>query len=403
MTVRLYYQDPYLQEFQAKVTRRGTDESGRDYVVLDQTAFYPEGGGQPSDHGEIEGISVLDVQETEGEIRHYLSFALPAHMDVVTGRINWMRRLDHMQQHTGQHLLSAAFDELFSATTVGFHLGREVVTIDLLVPELSEEQAQQAEELANRIVLENRPITARFVNEEELARLQLHKAPAVTENIRLVIVEDFDYNPCGGTHPARTGEVGPIKVLRWERHKGNVRLEFLCGYRALHLFRERFRHVQQTSRLIGCPEGEVPEQVQRLLAVRSELEREIQALRSERTIREAAEFLREAERVKDVVVVIRQPEGRTLPQLQQLAQEIMKREANSLVLLASSINGKWQAVFARGEGISIPMNDVLRQVMTVFGGKGGGKPKLAQGGGETDAQPSLIVQSAWEVCRSYLM
>ena len=233
MNDRLYYQDDYIQTFSAQITKRGTEEDGTAYVVLSETAFYPTGGGQPCDLGLLGDIQVVDVEEIGGEVRHRLSSPLPEEITEVTGQIDWERRFDHMQQHAGQHILSAAFLEVVQAETLAFHLGKERVTIDVRLDELTEDVWIKVEQRANQVVLENHPIIVRFVDEAELATLPLKKQPSVTENIRVVMIPDFDYNPCGGTHPARTSEVGMIKILGWERHRGNIRLEFICGWRAL--------------------------------------------------------------------------------------------------------------------------------------------------------------------------
>ncbi|MGG3492671.1 alanyl-tRNA editing protein, partial [Brevibacillus choshinensis] len=202
MKDRLYYQDAYTQQFSAEVMTRGTEGDGTPFVVLSQTAFYPTGGGQPSDQGLLGEVRVIDVEEVDGEIHHRLSEPLPEPLAQVEGRIDWERRFDHMQQHAGQHILSASFLEVADAETVAFHLGKERVTIDVRLDELTAEVWEAVEQRANQIVLENRPISARFVDDEELATLPLKKQPTVTENIRVVIIPEFDYNPCGGTHPA---------------------------------------------------------------------------------------------------------------------------------------------------------------------------------------------------------
>ncbi|MEH7110664.1 alanyl-tRNA editing protein, partial [Bacillus sp. JJ1764] len=206
MKHKLYYTDPYIKSFTAKVERQAQDQDGNWFIVLDQTAFYPTGGGQPFDTGVIEQSRVINVEEIDGEIRHYLQEPIPSHKMEVSGQIDWDRRYDHMQQHCGQHILSAAFEQLFDYNTVGFHLGNDIVTIDLDTEQLTEAEAAQVESLSNQIILENKPIEIKWVTEEELSRYSLRKETKVKENIRLVIIPDYDYNGCGGTHPWATGE-----------------------------------------------------------------------------------------------------------------------------------------------------------------------------------------------------
>ncbi len=216
----LYYQDVMLREFDATVISKGTDENGRNFIVLSNTAFYPTGGGQPHDTGTINGIEVSDVEKVGDEIRHYIQGDVSILNGDVQGQLNWQRRFDHMQQHAGQHLLTAAFVELFNLPTVSFHLGSEQVTIDLAVDTISEDQLLAAEALANDIILENRPIETTWITENELENYNLRKDVAVTGDIRLVIIPNFDYNGCGGTHPISTGQVSAIKILGIEKNEG---------------------------------------------------------------------------------------------------------------------------------------------------------------------------------------
>ena len=192
---RLYYQDPYLTSFTTTVAQQAIDEQGRPFVVLENTAFYPTGGGQPHDTGVIDNQMVVNVEEVDGEIRHYVEQPI-TDTGIVSGQIDWARRFDHMQQHTGQHILTAAFVELFGYATVSFHLGREFVTIDLETDAVSPEELQAAESLANAVILENRTIEQRWVTKDELSTYSLRKNISVNEEIRLVIIPNFDTNGC---------------------------------------------------------------------------------------------------------------------------------------------------------------------------------------------------------------
>jgi alanyl-tRNA synthetase len=247
LTERLYYAEPYLRQFEATVTER-LSWHGQPAVVLSRSAFYPTGGGQPHDTGSLQGVPVLDVVEREADkaVIHLLEKALPgvpagADRRIVTGEVDWPRRFDHMQQHTGQHILSQVAERLLDAATVGFHLSEKSSTVDLDRAPLSDEQLDQLEEAANRIVFENRPVVARFVNREELAGLPLRKAPEVSGPVRIVEIQDFDWSPCGGTHVRAAGEVGLIKIVRTERRGSETRLEFLCGGRTLADYRVKNR------------------------------------------------------------------------------------------------------------------------------------------------------------------
>ena len=241
MTERLYYTDPCLTEFDAQVLQIVEAPNGRPALVLDRTAFYPTSGGQPFDTGTIGAAAVSDViDQDDGTILHVLSEASVAAgltpLSQAHGRIDWNRRFDHMQQHTGQHVLSAAFDRVLGVRTVSFHLGAESSTIDL-AREVSAPEIERAEEEANRIVWANRSVTIRFADADEAARLPLRKESLREGVLRLIEVEDFDLSACGGTHVSRTGEIGIIAVGSTERFRGGSRIEFFCGGRALRSHR----------------------------------------------------------------------------------------------------------------------------------------------------------------------
>lgn len=401
MKDRLYYQDVYQQSFTASITQRGSEADGTPYVVLSQTAFYPTGGGQPGDHGTLGHIQVLDVEETEGEIHHRLSEQLPEEWDQVQGQIDWNRRFDHMQQHAGQHILSAAFIEVAQAETLAFHMGTERVTIDVRLDELHEELWQQVERRANEIILENRPIIARFVDEQELAKLPLHKQPTVTENIRLVIIPEFDYNPCGGTHPSRTGEVGLIKILGWERHRGNIRLEFLCGWRAMRDYTQKQRRLNEAARLLGTNEADLVTQVDRLLSERDSLKQTL--LEKERQLleEEVRQAIVHAVPLGHYRLIQKVFADRTIQQLQQFAHQVNAQAADVLTLLAAT-GEKQQLVFARGQDVPVAMNELMKETLPLITGKGGGSPAIAQGGGQSNLPAEEVLAHARQKLESIL-
>ncbi|MEW6364343.1 MAG: alanyl-tRNA editing protein, partial [Acidobacteriota bacterium] len=244
MTRRLYFEDPYCRGFTAHVIDRLVCD-GRPAVVLDRTAFYPTGGGQPNDLGTLGSAAVIDVVEREEDsaVLHVLS--APVEPDEVAGEIDWKRRFDMMQQHTGQHVVSQAFLRAAGCRTVGFHLTGEMLTIDLNNRDIAPDVADAAEDLANQVVFEDRAVVARFVAGSELDKLPLRKPPKVETNIRVVEVSEFDWSPCGGTHVARTGELGLIKILKLERRSDSMRVEFRCGRRALLDYRGKNRVLNQ--------------------------------------------------------------------------------------------------------------------------------------------------------------
>src|SRR5690349_18633469 len=271
MTDRLYYADPYLREFDATIERIASRD-GRTVVTLDRTAFYPTSGGQPFDTGTLGPFRVVDVvDEDDGTVAHVVEPRTenqePQNQNQepgasLHGSIDWPRRFDHMQQHTGQHVLSAAFERLFRIRTVSFHLGAEVSTIDL-AREASAAELAAAEAEANRVVWDDRPVAIRYASAEEAAQLPLRKEPKRGGTLRLIDVADFDLSACGGTHVSRTGAIGVIAVARWDRFKGGQRLEFVCGGRALRAYRSLRDSTAASVRLLSVLPDELPGSIER--------------------------------------------------------------------------------------------------------------------------------------------
>jgi alanyl-tRNA synthetase len=374
---RLYYVDPYCKSFTARVVKNSQDEIGQPYVVLDNTAFYPEGGGQPSDMGTLNGIPVHHVEEVDGEIRHTMAEMLDAEGEV-EGIVDWTRRFDHMQQHAGQHILTAAFVELFGFPTVSFHLGKEIVSIDLDVEEVSSEQLDAAERRANAIILENRTIETKWVTEEELEQYSLRKKLAVTDEIRLVIIPNYDYNGCGGTHPSSTGQVSALKILSTEKQKRKVRVHFVCGGRVLQQLHQKNHELTKTSRLLSAPEEGTAEAAEKLLAANHSLEKSLEEVREALLTFEAKELVSTQEKgiVKAVFA------GRTVQQLQKLAKLLVSENDEVIVLLVAENEDRIQFVAARGTSVQTSMKQVASAALPLINGKGGGNDAFAQGGGE---------------------
>lgn len=380
MTHKLFYADPYLQTFTAQITKQARDKDDNLYVVLTQTAFYPTGGGQPHDTGQLNQVPIINVEEIDGEIRHYVTEEI--HADEVTGYVSWKRRFDHMQQHAGQHILSAIFGDHFNIPTIGFHLGRAIVTIDLETSNLSIETAEEAAYLANQIVLENRPITVRWVSLEEAKQLPLRKDPTVTENIRVVIIENLDYNGCGGTHPKQTGEVGPLQIINWERHKGNIRLTFVCGWRAIELMQRNQSLVKDAAQQLHSKESDIPNKIKQLLSAQKENEKELQAANEKLILVEASELLQQAEKTpfgKQIAVSFT---DRSMQELAKLAAILTEKDEHAITYFVTENGENLQCICACGNAVTQNMNTLLKAALPLIEGKGGGNPKSARGGGK---------------------
>ncbi|MGJ7920162.1 alanyl-tRNA editing protein [Neobacillus sp. LXY-4] len=396
MEHKLYYQDPYIQSFLANLTKQAQDENGNWYVVLDQTAFYPTGGGQPFDTGTIQQINVVNVEEIEGEIRHYLESPLPNQNDKIQGTIDWTRRFDHMQQHAGQHILSAAFEELFDFQTVSFHLGSELLTIDLDTEELSEEQASKVEERANQIILENRPIQPTWVSPEEAGQYPLRKQLSVSEDIRLVIIPDFDYNGCGGTHPHSTGQVGSIKIVDWERQRKKIRVQFVCGNRVRTQLAEKHKVLKSLSPLLNAPESEMAAAVKKILDSLKETDKALEEAQEALLKFEAAELLQHKTVIKNKQIIGAVFENRSIQELQKLGRMLVSQSNEIIVILVSQTDQRLQLVCARGENAGGNMKQLIASLLQAINGKGGGNETFAQGGGEAVLSGEQLLNRALE-------
>lgn len=374
---RHYYEDVYRTTFTAKLMKNGIDENDRPYVVLDNTAFYPTGGGQPHDTGTLNGIEVMDVEEVDGEILHFLAKEgeLPSNVE---GVINWERRFDHMQQHAGQHILTAAFVELFGIQTISFHLGREMVTIDLDVSEVTDSQLAAAEKRANEIILQNRPIETKWVSYEETAQYPLRKQLAVEDEIRLVIIPDFDYNGCGGTHPASTGEIGLLKILSTEKQKKKIRVHFVCGNRVLQQLHRKNEELSEASKLLSAPESGVTAAIEKLIATNQNLEKALEEKKDALLSFEANELLSE----KTNGIVRAAFYNRTVQELQKLSRLLVALDEETIVVLTAENEERLQFVAARGAASDANMKAVASSILPKLNGKGGGNEAFVQGGGE---------------------
>jgi len=394
MTERLYYSDPYLREFDAVIVERTTHE-GKAAVVLDRTAFYPTSGGQPFDVGTLAGVKVTDVFDAEdGRVMHVVD-RLPDG-EAVKGTIDWTRRFDHMQQHTGQHVLSAAFDRFLGARTESFHLGADYATIDL-ARDLSAADVARAEAEANRVVWEDRPVAIRFASAEEAAQMGLRKESKREGTLRLIDVEAFDLSACGGTHVARTGAIGLIAVSATERFKGGLRVTFLCGGRALAGFRALRDTVATSVRALSVLPAELPAAIERLQGQEKELRHQLKNLGDKLSIYQADELSRRAVDLGGVKLVAQDVWQADAATLKTIASRIVQ-QAGYAVVLASDRDTR-PIVVARSSDVATDANAILKSLIQRHGGKGGGRPELAQGGGLTSPVADVL-QSALDFLRA---
>jgi alanyl-tRNA synthetase len=382
MTQRIYYSEPYRRSFDATVVAV-QQVAGHLEVILDQTAFYPTSGGQPHDTGTLGGAAVTDVIDREdGSVAHIVSGTLKPG-EVVTGEIDWARRFDHMQQHTGQHVLSAAFDRLFGVRTESFHMGQLSSTIDL-AREVTASEIARAEDDANRVVWEDRAVSIRFATAEEAAAMPLRKESVRSGSLRLIEVTDYDLSACGGTHVERSGAIGVIAIGSAEKFKGGSRIEFLCGGRALQRFRVWRGALSAMQKHLSVPPLDMAAAIERMQEEAKTVQRTVRGFQEKLAIHEAHALLaRGSTFIADVV------DGWDAQGLKAIAVAATSAQPNAVVVLLTSTLPA-QVVVARGADSPIDAAALLKQLTAKFGGKGGGKPDLAQGGGLNAPAAELI-------------
>ena len=400
MTEHLYYHDSFLDAFDAEVRElhHGTAKDLRPRLILDRTAFYPTSGGQPFDTGwiipdatslnaELQNLRVTEVAEREdGQIVHYLEPAVAENKltlqkgSRVRGLIDSARRRDHMQQHSGQHILSAAFVRLFNMSTVSFHMGDEYCSIDLDVPLLTREQVGSAERLSNEIIQENRPVEVRYVTHDKAATLGLRKLPpAERDHLRLIEIRDFDLTACGGTHVRATGQVGCILLRKTENAREGWRVGFVCGQRAVSTARRDFTALSDAAVLFSSHLWELPQQVRKSLDQIKSLRKQLEQSREELAAACAESMLATETESNGRKLIARNFPDRDLAFIKLLAQKITRQSSNAVALLATTLEQP-ALIFAQSPGLPFDMATLMKQTMAKLGGGYGGSKDMAQGG-----------------------
>ena len=357
MNERLYYEDAYRTSFVAQVAERLTFE-GQPAVRLDRSAFYPTSGGQPHDTGSLNGTAVVDVHAgSDGSVLHLLAHPLPEETTSVAGQVDWPRRYDHMQQHSGQHLLSQVFFRNLGLETVSVHFGDAMNTLDLDGPTLTARQLAVVETAVNEMVWQDRSIRAYWITDAERDKVPLRRAPTVQGKMRIVEIDKFDWSACGGTHVRRTGEIGQISLLRIEKHRGRSRVHFVCGGRALVDAAQRRGLLATTAGLLDSSVHDVPDLVSKLQDALRGAERELNAQGEALVEYQARELLAAAETAAGVRVVARELADAEPASVQKLARALIA-EPGVVALLGCAQRGKGTVVFARSEDLSLHVGNL---------------------------------------------
>jgi alanyl-tRNA synthetase len=373
-TKRLYLDDPYQVEFEARIVEKGMREQ-KPAVILDQTCFYPESGGQPYDRGWMDRVEVVKVFEEDGRIVHLLEKDVEA--GSIKGKIDWQTRFDHMQQHSGQHILSQCFHELLEAETLAFHLGEDASTLEMDLRKVSDEGVERVETRANEIIYQDREVKIHSLPEDKVGSLPLRRPPKKKGLIRVVEVSDFDYSACGGTHVRRTGEVGLIKILRWERIRDNLRFEFICGRRAFQDYVMKNRILRELSNRLTVHEREVPSSIEKLFSDLKSQKGIIRKMREKMAQYEAQEIIQNAEGkiLKKIFA------EKTHEEVRFLALNII-RQGDFVVLFGLKGEERGHLILACSEKLNVDMREIVPLVSPLINGKGGGSPSLVELAGE---------------------
>ena len=391
---RRYYGDSYTWQFDAHVVEVASD-AGAPVAVLDASYFYPTSGGQPHDVGALGAVKVVDVRvrDSDGALLHVTD--APLDVGAVTAVIDGVRRFDHMQQHTGQHILSQAFIRVANAKTIGFHLGADTVSIDLDAAALTDASIDDAENIANEILAANVEVRAWFPSVGEIESLALRKMPDVDGPLRVVAIGDFDYSACGGTHVARAGEIGLLSVLRTERMKRGTRIEFLAGHRARADYARKHATVRELSAALTCAPGEIVEAVAKLSGSVVETRRALAAYRERDLDDEARRLAERAMRAGALRVVRGAWSGRAVDEVKGLALRLTTEP--DAVALFGITGPRTQLVFARSENVTTNLKAAFDDALAALGGgKGGGGRVLMGSGAPADLHALDAVLSAAE-------
>ena len=390
VTRRLYFEDAYQREFAGRVLEQFVHQ-GKPAVVLDETCFYPESGGQPADRGSLEEAEVSHVFEDGDRVVHLLDRELSR--TEVRGIIAWDRRFDHMQQHSGQHILSQCFIEILQGETRSFHLGEQVATLEIGTSAISDEDLERVEARANEIVFENREIKTYFVDTEAVDKVPLRRPPKKEGTIRVVEVNGFDFSACGGTHCRRTGEIGLIKVIRWDKIRNNLRFEFLCGRRARHDYAQKIRSLLEISQKLSVRESDAAAAVEKTIQEAKHFRKRQRQLHEALAAYQAEEAVKTAKGllIKAIWTV------KTAEEAKLLALSIIKL-ADLAVLFAVRGEERDHLVFACSDKLPLNMRELVPILASLVKAKGGGSASLV----ELVAEKGSDLEGALNAAEAYL-
>jgi len=399
MSKKLYENDPYKKSFKAKVISV-SNNNGKFYVKLDKTYFYPEGGGQPSDKGFIDDIKVIDVFKQDEEIIHVLDQNI-SEGKTVKCKINWKRRYDLMQQHTGQHLLSAVLKNDYDLNTVGFTLSEESLRIDL-DKKISKQKINEVEDKVNTLIQKGIDIEIDFPDEKELKSLSLRKDPTVSENIRIIKIKGIDNSPCGGTHLKNTSELGLLKINDISNYKGGLRIDFVCGNRALDDYNKKNNTILKLKDILSTPEDTIINEVINLMDRLDDYKNIANELNEKLLKYIAKDLINEATKIGNIKVITNIYNNFSYSNVQYLS-DIICENNNNIVIFGQHDNSSARLLLAKSNNIDkLQMNEIINEPLQLINGSGGGTIDKAQGGGDYINNLDTAVERSFEIIMSKL-
>lgn len=392
MTEKIYLENPYLRQIDARIIEKKY-LNNKYYVKTNRTIFYPNlAGGQPGDKGTINGVEVLDTYEEGNDIIHVIKDNI--HSDRAQLSIDWDNRFDYMQQHSGQHLLSAVFYKLYNGETVGFYIGKEFVYIDVDIPNISKIHIDKIEKFANKIIFSNFQIKSYVIEKEDIKKIPVRKNSKINSNIRIVEIDGFDFSPCCGTHLRSTGEIGLIKIRKVENYKGNIRVEFVCGNRALKDYTWKSDYIRNISNLLSTKDKDVYERVKKLYSQKESLEKENRILREELYGYKAQELLKKSKLIRDINFILYKYENMEFREVSGIVSYINSIRDNILIL--GVYNGDQSNYIAsRSANIDIDMKNIHNEIVQELNIKGGGNPQTVQGACSKD-ELDIVLEKFYE-------
>ncbi len=399
MTKKIYLENPYLRDLNANIIKKEYIDN-KFHITLDRTIFYPHMcGGQPKDEGTINGLEVLNVYQKDNKIIHVVKNDIIN--KEVTLSINWNTRFDHMQQHTGQHILSVAFTKLFNANTVGFHLGKDYVYIDVTIPNLTKDNCNKIEKFANKIIFSNFDIKNYFLGRDKISKLPLSKKPPTTSNIRIVEINGIDFCPCAGTHCRSTGEVGLIKIRKWEKYKGNIRVEFVSGNRALEDYIWKNNYINDISNILSVKDKDCLESFKSFYENNKLIQKETKLLHEQINYLKAEKLLNDSLQYENLNIISKIFDDEKFKDIRHMTS-LITEEQNNITIFGLIEENKCKLIIGKSSNIKLNIKEIFDSVIDIIDGTGGGNTQIVQGGGNSPENLKKCIDKALNIIKNSL-